>query len=264
LPANATQSGVLTRSSLEGARGKGMKNGPGDANALRFEDKKGQEQLWLHAQKDQLTEVEHDEDKWVGNDRRKTIERDETSVIHRDRTETVDHDETITIHNDRHEQVDGHEDVRIGGNQDLTVGQTKTETIHRFSIQNVWLARMENVGLAYNRNVGAAMATTVGLGRTDIVGLNWSQSIGRTYEITVADQYSVTVGKSSFKMTKEGEIDLSGDTIRVNGQTLTDITGGQSGTKWEDAGITHETPGRSRTHAAQHSLVGPAAQPPSF
>ncbi|MDM0037363.1 type VI secretion system tip protein TssI/VgrG, partial [Variovorax sp. J22P271] len=261
LPANATQSGVLTRSSMHGARGAGLKNGPGDANALRFEDRKGQEQLWLHAQKDQLTEVEHDEDKWVGNDRRKTVDRDETSVIHRDRTETVDHDETLTIHNDRHERVDGNEDVSIGGNQDLRVEKAKTETIQRFSIQNVWLARMENVGLAYNRNVGAAMATTVGLARTDIVGLSWSQSIGRNYEITVADQFSVTCGKASLKMTKEGEIDLSGDKIRINGQALTDITGGQSGTKWEDAGITHETPGRSRTHAAQHSLVGPAAKP---
>ncbi|WP_250439226.1 type VI secretion system Vgr family protein, partial [Delftia tsuruhatensis] len=68
LPANATQSGIKTRSSKGGAPGAGMKNGQGDANAIRFEDKAGQEQLWLHAQKDQLTEVENDEDKWVGND----------------------------------------------------------------------------------------------------------------------------------------------------------------------------------------------------
>src|SRR2546427_1026196 len=81
LPANATQSGIKTRSSKGGAPGAGMKNGQGDANAIRFEDKAGAEQLWLHAQKDQLTEVENDEDKWVGNDRRKTIDRDETSVI---------------------------------------------------------------------------------------------------------------------------------------------------------------------------------------
>jgi len=65
LPANKTQTGVLTRSSLTGVYS--------NANAIRFEDKKGAEQLWLHAEKDQLTEVEHDEDKWVGNDRRKTI-----------------------------------------------------------------------------------------------------------------------------------------------------------------------------------------------
>ena len=90
LPANKTQTGILTRSSKGG--------GYDNANAIRFEDKKGEEQLWLHAEKDQLTEVEHDEDKWVGNDRRKTIDRDETNHIQRDRTETVDRDETITVH----------------------------------------------------------------------------------------------------------------------------------------------------------------------
>ena len=80
LPANKTQTGILSRSSMAGAYG--------NANAIRFEDKKGEEQLWLHAEKDQLTEVEHDEDKWVGNDRRKTIDGNETTVVHKNRTET--------------------------------------------------------------------------------------------------------------------------------------------------------------------------------
>ena len=75
-----------------------MKSGAGDANAIRFEDRKGAEQLWLHAQKDQLTEVENDEEKWVGQDRRKTVDRDEFNTIHRDRTEIVDRNEKITVH----------------------------------------------------------------------------------------------------------------------------------------------------------------------
>jgi type VI secretion system secreted protein VgrG len=69
LPANATQSGVLTRSSKGGAYG--------NANALRFEDKKGAEELWLHAEKDQRIEVENDETHWVGHDRTKTVDNDE-------------------------------------------------------------------------------------------------------------------------------------------------------------------------------------------
>ncbi len=48
------RTGILTRSSQGGACD--------NANALRFEDKSGEEQLWLHAEKDQLTEVEHEAD----------------------------------------------------------------------------------------------------------------------------------------------------------------------------------------------------------
>lgn len=234
LPANATQSGILTRSSKGGASGPGMKNGPGDANALRFEDKAGQEQLWIHAQKDQLTEVENDEDKWVGNDRRKTIDRDETNHIKRDRTETVDHDETITVHNNRTERVDVNEKISIGVNRDEDVGSNetisvganqvfnvgvnrtksvgvnetdtigkkwsistgffKTESVGMGYLQNTGVFKMVNIGVAYNVNVGVAMMTNVGMLRMDTVGMNWTQTAGANHSLTAGANRSATVG----------------------------------------------------------------------
>src|SRR5262249_25556740 len=49
LPANATQSGIKSNSS----------KGGGGSNELRFEDKKGAEQVWLHAQKNEDIVVEN-------------------------------------------------------------------------------------------------------------------------------------------------------------------------------------------------------------
>jgi type VI secretion system secreted protein VgrG len=213
LPANKTQSGILSRSTPGGNYD--------NANALRFEDKKGSEQLWLHAEKDQLTEVEHDEDKWVGNDRRKTIDRGETTLVKRDRTETVNRDETITIHNNRAERVDHNEKISIGDNRSEDVGKNetidiggnrtksviknekdtigknwsinvakfKTETIGMAYMQNVGMGRMENVGLGYSLNVGMNMST--------VVGVNHMTKVGNTMSITAGDELSITVGKSS-------------------------------------------------------------------
>lgn len=60
LPANKTQSGILTRSI----------NGTGrTANFLRFEDKAGAEQVSLHAERDLYTEVEADDRLIVGGNR---------------------------------------------------------------------------------------------------------------------------------------------------------------------------------------------------
>jgi type VI secretion system secreted protein VgrG len=73
LPANKTQSGVLTRSTLQGS--------PDNANALRFEDAKGQEEVWLHAEKDQRIEVENDEAHSVGHDSSVTITNNETASV---------------------------------------------------------------------------------------------------------------------------------------------------------------------------------------
>lgn len=209
LPANATQSGFLTRSSQEGTAD--------NANALRFEDKKGEEQLWIHAERNQDIEVENDETHWVGNDRTKTIDRDETSHIKRDRTETVDRDETITVHGNRKEEVDGNETIdihknrtetvdgnekitihknrnktvdknetdKIGGNWSTTVHKNKTETITMAYMQNVGLGRMENVGLGYSLNVGMLMNTVVGLSQNTQVLKNKNTSVGDSYSLKV-------------------------------------------------------------------------------
>ena len=249
LPANKTQSGFLTRSTKGGVPGPGLHNSPGTANAIRFEDKAGQEQLWLHAQKDQLTEVENDEDKWVGQDRRKTIDRDEFNTIHRDRTEIVDRnekinvhgwrteevdlDETITIHQNRKERVDHSETISIGANRDKTVGKNekdkigknwsikvgkfKTETIGLAYLQNVGLAKMVNIGAAYNLNVGAAMVTNVVLTRHDTVGQSQSVNVGKHYKLKAGESITLEVGKSIVVMKKDGTITLNGKEIDVVG-----------------------------------------------
>src|SRR5262249_37081546 len=103
LPANQTQSGIKTRSSKGGS--------PSNFNQIRFEDKKGSEQLFIHAEKNQDIEVENDETHAVGHDRTKAIGHDETTLVKHDRTETVDNNETITIHANRTETVDKDETI---------------------------------------------------------------------------------------------------------------------------------------------------------
>jgi len=113
LPDNKTQSGLKSRSTLQG--------GASNFNEIRLEDKKGSEQLFIHAEKNQDIEVENDETHWVGHDRKKTIDRDETTHVKHDRTETVNHNETITITNNR--------DVTITqGNESLTIKMGNSTT----------------------------------------------------------------------------------------------------------------------------------------
>jgi type VI secretion system secreted protein VgrG len=225
LPANKTQSGILSRSSPGGAYE--------NANAIRFEDKKGMEQLWLHAEKDQLTEVEHDEDKWVGNDRRKTVDRDENSHIKRDRTERVDRDEkisiganrtedvakneTISIGENRTEDVGDDENVSIGGSRNVTVGKVKTETVA--------LAKFVTIGGAYQTTVGAAMNTSVALMQAEQVGLSKTVVAGQKISFTAGEEFSIEVGESTFVMRKDGRIEISGKEIIIRGSQKIELHG---------------------------------------
>lgn len=64
LPGAATQSGFYSHT---------IGGGPTNVNALRFEDKPGGEEVWLHAEKDQRIEVNNNESHWVGNNRLKSL-----------------------------------------------------------------------------------------------------------------------------------------------------------------------------------------------
>jgi type VI secretion system secreted protein VgrG len=199
LPLNQTQSGILSRSSKGGTA----------ANAIRFEDKMGEEQLWLHAQKDQLTEVEHDEDKWVGNDRRKTIDGNETTTVHKNRTETVVLNETIGI----------------GGNRNVTINGNKIETVSIGKAETIGAAKALSLSAAYQVSVGAAMNTTVAAEQWEEVGHSKDVKVGKDFKIqvgtdcvlTASDSITLQVGKSSFYMDKEGNIQISGETVTVVG-----------------------------------------------
>jgi type VI secretion system secreted protein VgrG len=247
LPANATQSGWLSRSSKGGAYG--------NANAIRFEDKKGEEQLWLHAEKNQDIEVENDETHWVGHDRTKTVDHDETVHVKHDRTETVDNDETITVHHDRKERVDNDETISIGrdrtetvgaderitigdnrmeivgvdetitigNNRSVTIGGNKVETIARAKAETIALAKALTIGLGYQTSVGAAMNTSVGLSMSEQVGLlknvlvgqSYTINVGASYTLKATDSIKLEVGQSVLTMKSDGTVTLNGKDINL-------------------------------------------------
>jgi type VI secretion system secreted protein VgrG len=186
LPANATQSGVLTRSSKGGAYG--------NANAIRFEDKQGAEQLWIHAEKNQDIEVENDETHWVGHDRKKNVDHDETTHVKHDRTETVDNNETITIGVDRTEKVGSNETISIGANRTEDVGVNETITIGANRTESV--GANETVTVTGNRSVTVNASETkhVTLQRTRTVGVNETIGIGGAQEIGIGGLQAVVVG----------------------------------------------------------------------
>jgi type VI secretion system secreted protein VgrG len=146
LPANKTRSGVKTRSTLNGT--------PANFNEIRFEDKKGHEQLYIHAEKNEDIVVESNKTENVGYD--------ETIKIGHDRTETVGNDQSISILNNDTLKVAMNQDITIGVNQDEKIGVGRTTTIGADDSLNVGAARSTNIGAADSLNVGGAISITAG------------------------------------------------------------------------------------------------------
>jgi len=99
LPANKTRTVFKTLSSPGG----------GGYNELRIEDRKGAEQIYLHAQRDWDENIEHDQKIRVGHERHDTVEANSYSELKAEEHLIVAGDRKVEIKPDDH----------------LTVGQTK-------------------------------------------------------------------------------------------------------------------------------------------
>jgi len=174
LPDNKTQSGIKSHSSIGG--------GADEFNELHFEDLKGQEVVWLQAQRDMHGLIKHDETRTIGNDD----------------THSVGHDQTITIANNRTETVqNGTETVTIQkGKRTVTLGQGDD------------VLELQQGSRAVSIDKGNDQLT-VSQGNLTI-----SVSAG-SISITAAQSITLTVGGSSISISPSG-VDVKGGTINHN------------------------------------------------
>ncbi len=84
------------------------KGGANDFNEFTFDDKKGQERLFMHAQKDMKTEVENDQTLEVGHDRTVSVKNDETVTI-----EQGNQSNTVKMGNQSNKVEMGNIDVKV-------------------------------------------------------------------------------------------------------------------------------------------------------
>jgi type VI secretion system secreted protein VgrG len=87
--ADKTKSGIRTRSSLAGSSSQ--------FNELTFDDKSGSELIFIHAEKDMTTEVEHDEHLTVNNCRVVEVDADETITVKGNQTITITKDHVFEV-----------------------------------------------------------------------------------------------------------------------------------------------------------------------
>src|SRR2546421_11618190 len=97
LPAEQTKSGTKSLSS----------KGGGGFNEIRFEDRKGSEQIFLHAEKDIDIRVKNDRRESIGRDRNLIVARDKLEQVKRDTHIKVERDGIAKIGRDRHLEIAG-------------------------------------------------------------------------------------------------------------------------------------------------------------
>jgi type VI secretion system secreted protein VgrG len=217
LPANKTQTGIKSRSSMSGS--------PDNFNEIRFEDKKGSEQVFIHAEKNQDIEVENDETHWVGHDRKKTIDNDENVRVKHDRTEKVDNNETIAIGGSRSESVAKNETIAIEKNRTETVGENesidigKDQSINISGNKRLTIDKKESISVGDSRQdqVEKNEEISIGKNREAKIGENDTLDVGKKLSIQAGDQITLQTGSATITMKKDGTITIKGKDITIEG-----------------------------------------------
>ncbi len=219
LPANKTQSGVKSRSTKK-ATDKNF-------NEIRMEDKKGSEELYIHAEKNHTNITESDRSENVGHDRSLTVGNDKTETIKKNKEITVDgtHTETIKL--------------------DTNIKITEGDYVHHVVAGT---ERRETKGLV-TEVYGDSQNTTVE-NNIDITANKGKIDLTAEVEITL------TVGESSLNMKKDGTIVLAGKDISITGLKTVEIGVGSQTTTYDSSKI--ESSGAEITTAAigTHNLTG--------
>ena len=112
LPGEATKSTFKTNSS----------KGGGGFNELRFEDKKGDEQIFVHAEKDLDLRVMHDRRDWIENDSHRVTKHNRFEETHGTRDAFVKGTQTVEIGGDDNLKIGGKQAMSVGGSVSLKVG----------------------------------------------------------------------------------------------------------------------------------------------
>ncbi|MCA9726250.1 MAG: type VI secretion system tip protein VgrG, partial [Candidatus Eisenbacteria bacterium] len=222
LPGSQTQSGIKSRST---------KGGDGETfNEIRFEDSKGDEELYLHAEKDNTIIVENDQKVDVGNNRTEAIKVNDTLTVGGDKSETVDGSRTVHVKKSHTEDIDGAMQLTVGSNRSMTIKANLTEDVKTDMSLSVGGSRTMSVTKDLTETVTGKMVLSVKQNRETTVDGNFEMNVKKDMTIGVTGAKGEEVTKEysmkakSVSVTADEEITFKVGDASISMKSNGDVT----------------------------------------
>ena len=216
LPANRTQSGIKSRSSMGGT--------DQNFNEIRFEDLKGKEELHIQAEKDMSTTVKHNQSTSVGADRSVSVGGNHSVSVTGTQSTTVTKKETQTYKAEREMKVTGTNLDEITGAHTGKYHAGRTETVEKGdTLEVVGSDKTVTVHGEYNTTADTQFKVTQG-GNTlfmkgkDIVVNNGGCEVnlsGSSATVTANSEVAIKCGSASISMKSDGTIEITGVKVKI-------------------------------------------------
>lgn len=188
-------------------------------NELRFEDRKGSEQIFLHAQRNMDVHVRHDSMEVILNDRHQTVGSEGKDGKVGDRNELVYRDRSLAVHRHHTEHIGGDMKLLVGGidgegHQDIVIMADKKERVEKDCHLYVKGVRNEKVDQTWSIAVRNDLQEKVG----NKYALDAGQEAHlKSPTVVIEATTGVTVkGPGGFITIDAGGIAISGSVVKIN------------------------------------------------
>ncbi len=238
-----------TKSTIKSESSKG-----GDGyNEIRFEDNKGNEEIFIHAQKNMnqviennmSTSVGNNQSTSVGNDQSINVKHDRNKTVENDQTETIGNNKTIDVGNDHFETIANNKTISVGNDHDEVIGGDMAIQVQNNLSENVFVDYEETVGGNMTLNVGSDYTESVSSNKEVSVGSNLSISVTSNNTLNVNGNIEISSGSNiteqaatNWEATAGAALRGTGMQIQLNGNTQVQITCGGSTIQMSPANIT--------------------------
>lgn len=238
-------------------------NGGGNSNELRFEDKAGSEEIYLHSAKDWTIAIDNDKEETVvrnetqntGNNHTRSVGNNETITVGANHTEsvranqrqTVGANKSILVGGDYQENIGSNKTIAvrknhseiIKGNETVTVGKSSAHTVSSNLQVNIRAAMKETVGGLKTEEIGRTKAVNVGASSSETVGANKTIDAGSNISETAGKTISLSAGKNVTINAGDSLSEIAGKDVMVSaGKNITLTAKGTVTIKNEKASIT--------------------------
>ena len=232
-------------------------------NEIRFDDKKGAEDVYMHATKNHTVKVVNSESISVGADRSQSVGHDESLSVGNDQTETVGNTLSLTVGTDRTRSVGANDALTVGGNRSADIGGTDQT--------NVAGNRLRNCGASSIETVAVDRMTAIGATDQTEVGADQNVSVGGIRLLVISGDQTTEVGgdtahttSGALTMHSDGEMTLdSPSSITISSDSEITLVCGASSITLTPSGIVIDavkvTSSASATHEIKGAIVSAAA-----
>ncbi len=223
LPANGTRTTFKTHSTTGG--------GDDNYNELRFEDKMGSEQVFVHAEKDYDTRVKNDSREWIGNNRSLIVEKNQMEKVVEDlslqvtgnRFEKITKDVSIQVAGSQFEKVAKDLHLQVAGSQFESVSSDLHLKVSGKQNEEITGDMNHHVSGNWNHKSDQTVSIQAGMNMYEKSGENYAHEAGMTIHLKAGMtmvleagmQLSLKVGGSFVDIGPAG-VSISGPMVMIN------------------------------------------------